>query len=89
MMSMAVSARLSPLLPCAMYIAPTLLKGGIGALEALFDAENDPHINPLGVKGLGEIAYVGMAPALANAVFHATGCRLRDLPISIESLMSG
>jgi xanthine dehydrogenase YagR molybdenum-binding subunit len=56
-------------------------------LEAHFVDEEDPHVNPLGVKGLGEIALVGMAPAIANAVFHATGKRVRDLPIRIEDVL--
>ena len=67
------------------YLVPVNLD--IGALEALFVEEEDPHVNPLGVKGLGEIALVGMAPAIANAVFHATGRRVRDLPIRIETLL--
>jgi len=57
-------------------------------LEALFVDEVDPHVNPLGVKGLGEIALVGTAPAIANAVFHATGKRVRTLPIQIENLLT-
>jgi xanthine dehydrogenase YagR molybdenum-binding subunit len=56
-------------------------------LEAHLVDEVDPHVNPLGVKGLGEIALVGMAPALANAVFHATGRRVRTLPIRIEDVL--
>ena len=52
-----------------------------------FVNEEDPHVNPLGIKGLGEIALVGMAPAIANAVFHATGKRVRDLPIRIEDVL--
>jgi xanthine dehydrogenase YagR molybdenum-binding subunit len=56
-------------------------------LEARFVDEEDRHVNPLGVKGLGEIALVGMAPAIANAVFHATGKRVRDLPIRIEDVL--
>jgi xanthine dehydrogenase YagR molybdenum-binding subunit len=56
-------------------------------LEARLVDEVDPHVNPLGVKGLGEIALVGMAPAVANAVFHATGRRVRTLPIRIEDVL--
>jgi xanthine dehydrogenase YagR molybdenum-binding subunit len=67
------------------YLMPVNLD--IGSLEALFVEENDPHVNPLGVKGLGEIALVGTAPAIANAVFHATGQRVREFPIRIESLL--
>jgi xanthine dehydrogenase YagR molybdenum-binding subunit len=67
------------------YLVPVNLD--IGALDALFVEEHDPHVNPLGVKGLGEIALVGMAPAIANAIFHATGRRVRDLPIRIENLL--
>jgi xanthine dehydrogenase YagR molybdenum-binding subunit len=67
------------------YLVPVNLD--IASIEALFVEEHDPHVNPLGVKGLGEIALVGMAPAVANAVFHATGRRVRDLPIRIENLL--
>jgi xanthine dehydrogenase YagR molybdenum-binding subunit len=67
------------------YLVPVNLD--IGAIEALFVEEHDPHVNPLGVKGLGEISLVGMAPAIANAVFHATGRRVRNLPIRIENLL--
>ena len=67
------------------YLVPVNLD--VGSLEAFFVEEIDPHVNPLGVKGLGEIALVGMAPAIANAVFHATGRRVRELPIRIESLL--
>jgi xanthine dehydrogenase YagR molybdenum-binding subunit len=58
-------------------------------LEAHFVDEEDPYVNPLGVKGLGEIALVGTAPAIANAVFHATGKRLRNLPIRVEDVLAG
>ena len=57
-------------------------------LEVHFIEEEDPHVNPLGVKGLGEIALIGIAPAIANAVFHATGKRVRELPIRIESILA-
>jgi xanthine dehydrogenase YagR molybdenum-binding subunit len=67
------------------YLVPVNLD--VPQLEAHFVEEEDPHVNPLGVKGLGEIALVGMAPAIANAVFHATGKRVRDLPIRIEDVL--
>jgi xanthine dehydrogenase YagR molybdenum-binding subunit len=47
----------------------------------------DEVVNPLGVKGVGEIGQVGAAAAIANAVFHATGRRVRDLPITVEHLL--
>jgi xanthine dehydrogenase YagR molybdenum-binding subunit len=56
-------------------------------LDVLFVEEHDPHVNPLGVKGVGEIALVGIAPAIANAVFHATGRRIRELPITPDKLL--
>jgi xanthine dehydrogenase YagR molybdenum-binding subunit len=46
--------------------------------------EDDPHVNPLGTKGIGEIGIVGTAAAIANAVHHATGVRVRDLPITLD-----
>ncbi|WP_088342854.1 MULTISPECIES: xanthine dehydrogenase family protein molybdopterin-binding subunit [Rhodomicrobium] len=67
------------------YLVPVNLD--VPHLEAHFVEEQDPHVNPLGVKGLGEVALVGMAPAIANAVFHATGKRVRELPIRIENLL--
>ena len=56
-------------------------------VEVLFVPEADDKVNPLGVKGIGEIGIVGMNAAVANAVFHATGKRIRDLPIRIEDLI--
>jgi xanthine dehydrogenase YagR molybdenum-binding subunit len=50
--------------------------------------EQDDKVNPIGVKGIGELANVGTAAALANAVYHATGIRVRELPIRIEKLLS-
>ena len=59
----------------------------IPPLDAFFVEEHDPHVNPLGAKGLAELSLVGVAPAVANAVYHATGRRVRDLPITPEKLL--
>src|SRR3982074_1261088 len=56
-------------------------------MDVIFVDEQDPHVNPLGVKGVGEIAMVGVSPAIANAVFHATSKRVRDLPITPDKLL--
>ena len=56
-------------------------------LDVIFVDEHDDVVNPLGVKGLGEIGVVGMPAAVANAVFHATGKRVRDLPITLDKVM--
>jgi len=56
-------------------------------LDVIFVEEHDTIVNPLGVKGLGEIGIVGMPAAIANAVFHATGKRVRDLPITLDKLL--
>jgi len=59
-------------------------------MEALMIEENDPHVNALGIKGVGEIGVTGSAGAVANAVWHATGIRARRFPIRIDDLvMSG
>ena len=56
-------------------------------LDAHWVDEADPHVNPMGTKGIGEIGIVGSAAAIANAVFHATGLRVRDLPITPDKLL--
>jgi len=56
-------------------------------IEVLFVPEEDPHVNPVGVKGIGEIGITGSAAAVANAIFHATGRRVRDLPITPDKLL--
>jgi len=59
----------------------------IHAIETMFVEEEDRIINPLGVKGMGELGMVGIPAAIANAVFHATGRRIRDLPITPDKLL--
>jgi xanthine dehydrogenase YagR molybdenum-binding subunit len=59
----------------------------VGELDVTFVEERDQHVNPLGVKGVAEIALVGVAAAIANAVYHATGRRVRELPIMLEKLL--
>jgi xanthine dehydrogenase YagR molybdenum-binding subunit len=56
-------------------------------IEVIFVDEPDAIINPMGIKGVGEIGIVGVAAAVANAVYHATGKRVRDLPITLDKLM--
>ncbi len=56
-------------------------------IEVIFVDEPDELVNPLGIKGVGEIGIVGTAAAIANAVYHATGKRVRDLPITLDKLL--
>jgi xanthine dehydrogenase YagR molybdenum-binding subunit len=67
------------------YMLP--VNADVPEIEVIMVDEPDPHINPLGIKGLGEIGIVGAGAAIANAVFHATGKRVRDFPITIEKLL--
>ncbi|MFC6022928.1 xanthine dehydrogenase family protein molybdopterin-binding subunit [Plantactinospora solaniradicis] len=66
------------------YLIP--VSADIPDLDVVFVGEPD-RFNPLGVKGVGEVGVVGVPPAIANAVYHATGKRLRSLPITIEKLL--
>ncbi len=67
------------------YLVPT--NADIPELDVLFVGGFDEEASPLGAKGLGELTAVSVAPAIANAVYHATGKRVRDLPITIEKLL--
>jgi len=59
----------------------------VHAIDVIFVDEKDAVVNPLGVKGVGEIGIVGTAAAIANAIYHATGQRVRDLPITLDKVM--
>ena len=67
------------------YLVP--VNADVAEMEIILVPEEDEHVNPAGVKGLGELANVGTAAAISNAVFHATGQRVRQLPIRIENLL--
>lgn len=72
----------------AEYHVPT--NADIDGLEVIFVEEDDNKVSPIGAKGLGEIGIIGVAAAVSNAIFHATGTRFRDFPITIDKLlMSG
>jgi xanthine dehydrogenase YagR molybdenum-binding subunit len=67
------------------YLVPT--NADIPELDVLFVGDFDEEASPLGAKGLGELTAVSVAPAIANAIYHATGKRIRDLPITVEKLL--
>ena len=69
------------------YLIP--VNADVASVTVIMVPEEDTLINPLGIKGIGEIGIVGGSAAVANAVFHATGQRLRDLPLRIDSLVLG
>ena len=66
------------------YLVP--VNADVPEMEVVFVGQADPE-NPLGVKGVGEVGYAGIPAAIANAVFHATGKRIRSLPITIDQLL--
>ena len=57
------------------------------SFEVIFLPEDDPHVNPVGAKGIGELAINGAAAAIANAIYHATGKRIRQIPITLDQLL--
>jgi xanthine dehydrogenase YagR molybdenum-binding subunit len=56
-------------------------------LTVIMVDEDDPYVSELGSKGIGEIGITGMTAAIANAVYHATGKRIRDVPITLDKLL--
>ena len=60
----------------------------VGDLDAIWLDEQDPHSNPMGSRGIGEIGIVGAAAAIANAAWHATGIRVRDLPLTADKFLA-
>jgi xanthine dehydrogenase YagR molybdenum-binding subunit len=68
------------------YLLP--VNADIGEVDVILVPETDTFVNPVGVKGIGELGNVGTAAAVANAVYHATGVRVRRLPIRLEKLLS-
>jgi xanthine dehydrogenase YagR molybdenum-binding subunit len=67
------------------YLVP--VNADVQQVEVILVPETDNSVNPAGVKGIGELGNVGTAAAVANAVYHATGVRVRQLPIRIENLL--
>jgi xanthine dehydrogenase YagR molybdenum-binding subunit len=59
----------------------------VGVVDVAWIDEDDPYVNPMGSKGIGELGIVGTAAAIANAVYHATGIRVHDLPITLDKLL--
>ena len=56
-------------------------------IDAFWVRDEDPNLNPMGSKGIGEIGITGVSAAIANAVFNATGKRIRELPITLDKLL--
>ena len=96
---MSCSSLLGPRSPsrCSLRAPPTFnhdfaeyhiaTNADVGTIEVAWIEEDDPHVNPIGAKGIGELGIVGTAAAIANAVYHAAGIRVRDLPITLDKLL--
>jgi xanthine dehydrogenase YagR molybdenum-binding subunit len=69
----------------AEYHVPT--NADVGTMDVAWIEEEDLHVSPIGAKGIGEIGITGAAAAIANAVYHATGRRVRELPITPDKLL--
>ncbi|WP_328993211.1 xanthine dehydrogenase family protein molybdopterin-binding subunit [Kribbella sp. NBC_01245] len=82
-----VDPRFGGFLNASLEEYPVPVNADIGDIDVSFVDKPDLRLNPVGVKGLGEVAMVGVAPAIANAVWHATGRRVRQLPIRLEDLI--
>ncbi|MEO6528300.1 MAG: xanthine dehydrogenase family protein molybdopterin-binding subunit [Gemmatimonadaceae bacterium] len=70
----------------AEYLVP--VNADVGTIEPHFVDEDDRHVSPMGAKGVGEIGITGVAASIANAVFHATGKRIRELPLRVDRVMA-
>lgn len=68
------------------YLVP--VNADVGEIDARFIDDFDPHASPIGARGIGELGAIGIGAAIANAVFHATGVRMRQFPIRPEHLLS-
>ncbi len=68
------------------YLVP--VNADVGKIDVHFVDEHDPHVSATGAKGVGEIGITGAAASIANAVFHATGKRLRELPLRVDRVMA-
>jgi xanthine dehydrogenase YagR molybdenum-binding subunit len=83
-----VDARYGGFLNSNLEEYPITVNADIGDIDVAFIDQPDPDFSPVGVKGVGEVGAIGVAPAIANAIFHATGTRFRRLPIRIEDVLA-
>ncbi|WP_159717551.1 molybdopterin cofactor-binding domain-containing protein, partial [Geminicoccus flavidas] len=82
-----IDPRFGGYLNCDLADYVVAVNADIGAIEVGLIDEPDPIANETGLKGLGEVVMVGASAAIANAVFHATGSRVRHMPIRVEDLL--